>query len=65
MTWFVERRIEWIGEMLRVYGYINRCHIERMFGVSTPQASADLQEFQRRHPDAITYDPSRKRYVAS
>jgi hypothetical protein len=64
MTWFVERRIEWIGTMLKVYGYINREHIERMFGVSTPQASYDLSEFQRRFPDEIEYDRSAKRYVA-
>ncbi|MDI3335848.1 hypothetical protein QKW60_05485 [Defluviimonas aestuarii] len=65
MTWFVEKRIEWIGEMIRVYGFINREHIERMFDVSTPQASLDLREFQRRFPDAVTYDRSAKRYVSN
>ncbi len=64
MTWFVEKRVEWIGEMIRVYGFINREHIEKMFGISTPQASSDLREFQRRHPDAVTYDRSAKRYVS-
>lgn len=63
-SWFVERRMDWIAGMLRVYGYINRHHIQRMFGVSTPQASYDLREFQRRHPDACEYDRSAKRYVS-
>ena len=51
--------------MLRVYGFINRRHVERMFGISTPQASLDLREFQLRFPDEITYDKSSKRYVST
>ena len=65
MTWFVDRRMEWIAETLRVFGYINRCHIERKFGVSTPQASYDLRLFQEQNPDAMTYDRITKRYVAT
>ena len=62
MRWFEERRIEWIAETLRVFGYINREHIEKKFGISTPQASHDLQEFQRRFPDRMTYNKCAKRY---
>lgn len=65
MTWFVDQRMEWIAETLRVFGFINRCHIERKFGVSTPQASYDLREFQERNPGAMTYDRSRKMYIAA
>lgn len=36
----------------------------RKFGISMPQASADLQRFQKDNPDAMEYDPSSKRYVA-
>lgn len=61
--WFAQHRQEWIAETLRVFGFINREHIERKFGVSTPQASLDLAEFQREHPGMITYDRSSKRYV--
>lgn len=64
-NWFTQQRLEWIAETLRVFGYINREHIEKKFGVSTPQASLDLREFQRLHPDAVTYDKSSKRYVAT
>lgn len=62
MTWYTQHRQEWIAETLRVFGYINREHIERKFGVSTPQASLDLREFQRNHPQCVTYNKTAKRY---
>jgi len=61
-NWFVRHRQEWIAETLRVFGFINREHIERKFGISTPQASLDLQLFQSENPGAITYNKSSKRY---
>lgn len=61
-NWFVQQRQEWIAETLRVFGYINREHIELKFGISTPQASADLQKFQCENPQAITYNKFSKRY---
>jgi hypothetical protein len=61
--WFEQQRQLWIGEMLTVYGFINREHLERKFGISTPQASLDLQRFLRAHPKAVQYDLSRKAYV--
>ena len=64
MKWFEQQRQAWIAEMLQVYGFINREHLERKFGISTPQASKDLQKFVRAHPDDIEYDLSRKCYVA-
>lgn len=64
MRWFEQHRMEWIAETLRVFGYINRDHLMRKFGISTPQASSDLQQFQRLNPKAMTYDQSAKRYVA-
>ena len=62
MRWFEQHRMEWISETLRVFGFINREHIEQKFGVSTPQASIDLQKFQRLHPGAVRYNTSAKRY---
>lgn len=64
MSWYQDHRMEWIAETLRVFGYINREHIERKFGLSTPQASADLSEFQKRFPLAMNYNSSSKRYEA-
>lgn len=64
MRWFEQHRMHWIAETLRVFGFINRDHLVRKFGLSVPQASHDLQAFQRQHPKAMTYDASAKRYVA-
>jgi len=63
MTWCEQQRMDWIAETLRVFGFINREHLERKFGISTPQASKDLTSFQYRNPAAMRYDPSTKRYV--
>lgn len=60
--WFVQHRQEWIEETVRVFGFINRKHIERKFGVSTAQASLDLRVFQEAHPDAIRYNTTAKRF---
>lgn len=65
MRWFEQHRMDWIAEAVRVYGYINREHLVIKFGLSIPQASHDLQVFQRINPLAITYDKSSKRYVAT
>lgn len=61
--WFQQYRLDWIAESLRVFGFINRDHIQRKFGISRPQASADLAAFTRQHPRAMVYDLSTKRYI--
>ena len=65
MRWFEQHRQDWIAEALRVYGFINRGHLERKFGISTPQASLDLSRFQRDHRGAMSYDVNTKRYEAT
>jgi hypothetical protein len=62
--WFKNYRMEWIAETLRVFGFINREHIERKFGLSTPQASLDLRDFQKLYPDAAEYNLTQKRYIS-
>lgn len=62
--WFKNYRMEWIAETLRVFGFINREHIQRKFGLSTPQASKDLNLFQKLHPDETSYDLHLKRYIS-
>jgi DeoR/GlpR family transcriptional regulator of sugar metabolism len=62
MRWFEQHRQDWIAEALSVYGFINREHLERKFGVSTPQASKDLATFQRLNPKAMAYNLTTKRY---
>lgn len=63
MTWCERQRLDWIAETLRVFGFINRDHLMRKFGISKPQASHDLTAFQRHSPGAMQYDGSRKCYV--
>jgi len=63
-SWFVRHRQAWIAEMLLIYGFINREHLMRKFGLSTPQASADLQQFMRERPGAMAYNSRAKRYEA-
>lgn len=62
-TWFVETRLAWIRESAEIFGFINREHIVRKFGVSVPQASIDLRAAQDRWPGLLAYDKSSKRYV--
>jgi hypothetical protein len=64
MRWFEQHRMDWIAETLRVFGYINRRHLCRKFGISIPQASTDLNRFMKSNPDAMRYDMSAKEYKA-
>ena len=64
MRWFEQHRMQWIAETLRVFGFINRDHVVRKFGLSVPQASLDLARFQKMFPRAMTYNLSAKRYEA-
>lgn len=65
MTYYVQLRMTWIAETLRVFGFINRHHIERKFGVSTVQASVDLKRFAELHPGTMRYDAKEKRYLVT
>lgn len=65
MAWCEEQRQLWIADMLAVYGFINRDHLQRKFGISQPQASKDLQRFLRTHPGRMRYDLTRKCYVTA
>ena len=62
LRWYEQHRQEWIAEMLSIYGFINREHIMRKFGVSLPQASTDLGKYERAHQDSVFYNRSSKRY---
>ncbi len=63
MTWFLERRLDFIDWRLLTAGAICRADIMAAFQVSEGQASADLAAFDRAHSGAMTYDKSVKRYV--
>lgn len=61
--WYHQHRMDWIAESVRVFGYINRVHLMRKYGISRPQASKDINTFMRLRPMTIAYDLSTKRYV--
>jgi len=64
LKWGVERRLEFIEFRLYWEGGVNRSDIIERFGVSVPQASKDLTQYQERAPDNARYDKSARRYVA-
>lgn len=57
-------RLVWIDAFLAAGHELNRADVMQAFGVSVPQASADIAEFRRRWPWRCTYDGSRKAYRA-
>ena len=62
-TWAKIQRLDWIDEMLNIYGFINRDHIRRKFWVSTPQASIDLREYLRSNRGQnVKYNKTAKQY---
>jgi hypothetical protein len=63
--WFRNHRQDWIAETLRVFGFINRFHIEKKFGLSSMQAALDLKLFMANHPGEIEYNARSKRYETS
>ncbi len=65
MSWFLDHRMRWIAETLRVFGFINRGHLQRKFELSRVQASKDLNLFLKLYPGVMAYDLSRKRYAAT
>lgn len=65
LRWGVEKRLEFIEFRLFWEGGINRADITEYFGVSVPQASNDLSQYQDLAPANIRYDRSEKRYFVA
>ena len=65
IRWGTERRLEFIEFRLYWEGGVRRGDITEKFGVSTPQASADLGLYQQLAPRNLVYDSSEKRYVST
>ena len=58
-------RLRFIDSMMDYYGWMNREHLTDFFGISVPQASNDLGDYQMELPDNIVYNLSAKRYERS
>lgn len=65
MRWGIERRLQFIDFRLYWEGRINRKDLIEFFGISIPQASADLRKYQEEAPNNIEYDKSGKFYFAT
>jgi len=63
MTWFSDRRQEFIAATLRQFGQIRRTDLMRQFDISSPQASKDIAKFLAHDPPLVVYDVRSKMYV--
>jgi predicted DNA-binding transcriptional regulator YafY len=63
MNWGIKQRQEFIEYRLFWEGSINRKDLVDNFGVSVPQASADMKKYKQSAPNNIYYDKSQKRYL--
>jgi hypothetical protein len=63
--WSTERRLEFLEFRLYWDGRVNRGDLVEYFGISVPQASADLTRYQELAPGNLVYDKTAKAYVAS
>jgi hypothetical protein len=61
--WEAERRLDYIDFRLMTAGTVGRMDLMRTFGISTPQASADLNEYARLYPGMMAYSKTARRYV--
>jgi hypothetical protein len=62
--WPVEQRMEFIDFRLFWEGRVNRSDLVEHFGVSVPQASSDLTQYQEVAKHNAVYDKTEKAYVA-
>ncbi|WP_041280514.1 WYL domain-containing protein [Desulfosudis oleivorans] len=65
MRWGVRQRLEFIETRLFWEGRINRGDLTEFFGISVPQASADIGLYQEKAKGNIEYDKNKKFYFAS
>lgn len=65
LRWGVEQRLEFIEFVLFWEGMIKRADLMDQFGVSVPQASADIKQYRELAPNNMEYDGQRKRYIAT
>jgi hypothetical protein len=65
MKWGIRQRLEFIEYRLFWEGTINRKDLIDTFGVSVPQASADIKKYKENAPGNIYYDKSLKRYLVT
>lgn len=63
-NWSARERLTYVDQLAYWRGWVRRADLCEKFGISVPQASADLSAYLLRNPRALRYDLSRKRYEA-
>jgi hypothetical protein len=63
--WSLDRRLRFIDFRLQWEGRLNRSDLTEFFGISVPQASLDLSQYQELAPGNAIYDRSSRMYVAT
>lgn len=63
--WGALRRLAFIDFRLYWERRINRGDLQEFFGISTPQASADLKAYRKLAPGNVEYDSSERAFVAT
>lgn len=63
MNWAARQRQDWIAETLRVFGFINACHIERKFDMHRLSCHKDIALYIKRHPGALEYHENYKCWI--
>lgn len=64
LRWSEEARLRAIDAAAFWEGRVNRADLMRRFGISVPQATNDLREYQARAPANLRYDTRAKAYLA-
>lgn len=65
MKYAVEQRLRFIDFLLAQYRHVNRSAIIDYYGLSVPQASADLKQYMDLAPHNVVYNGTTKRYEAT
>ncbi|EKS72041.1 MULTISPECIES: hypothetical protein [Caballeronia] len=65
LPYAVLQRLRMIDVLLATLGEFDRSVLVEYFGISIPQASADISLYKNLAPNNVTYSSSRKRYVAA
>lgn len=62
--WSQDRRLRFVDFRLQWQGRLNRTDLTNFFGISIPQASADIAVYTELAPENILYDRSSRTYIA-
>lgn len=64
-NWGARERLLYLERLAYWRGWVRRGDLSEKFGISIPQASADIAEYLKRNVPALRYDLREKRYVAN